>query len=168
MGVYVIGLNAFYPNDIDNSTLILKIKGTSIKNNYSNQQRIYSNKFIGENYGKFKELNENDVFIDFLRASETNGNIIPIWPGGNMLKGMSQCYDLPDIFLNKDSIKDFASKYYCVKSDFVTNSFMEGIFNSKYTDLETILNFNKDKYEEFLKDIIKIIDDRSEELKKIL
>ncbi len=82
LGIYVIGLKACYPNKfIRTNFQIRTVKG-------SNE---YSKKVI-TNYKEFVDLNGLEELKNFIKNYLTIGNLISIWPGGNIHKGMSQCF----------------------------------------------------------------------------
>lgn len=161
-GVYVIGLNVFHKENFE-------CHGTQIKpkTHANNRQVAYSHKYIKENYRDFDKLNELPELLNFINVYSDLGNIIPIWPGGNSHRGMSQCYDIPDIYFNKKEIKDYASYFY---NEFLSdkNSFLDDVLSGEFSKFETkdFLEFDKKDYIKFLNHIVEIIKMRNEQLKK--
>lgn len=49
----------------------------------------------------FKEYNEASELKDFIQVYFSIGNVIPIWPGGNELKGKMGIFDIPEWFFKK-------------------------------------------------------------------
>lgn len=146
LGIYVIGLRAFYPN---------KFPCTNFQIRTDKGSNAYSQKYIFNNYKEFVDLNELEELKNFIRNYLTIGNLIPIWPGGNMHKGMSQCFDLPEIyFIKHKKITDALVQVY-------RNAYMENIIeNKKQIELPKILKINKKEYTEFLKHIVVTIKNR--------
>lgn len=71
LGIYVLGLLAYYPNDF----YLSKKKYTVQKYNV---KRVYSLRYITNNYVQFGELNNNENLIEFVELYFSEGNIIPI------------------------------------------------------------------------------------------
>ncbi|WP_350343974.1 hypothetical protein PRVXT_000339 [Proteinivorax tanatarense] len=162
-GVYTLGINVYYKDKVECCGLTIRPKKRT--NDY---QRVYSAKFIKENYSDFSELNNLGKLEDFIKVYNEIGNIIPIWPGGNMHKGMSQCYDIPDIYFNKSTIKRYSLHFF--NSFKYKNSFLEEVLQGKYSKIETkgYLNFDKEEYKSFLVHIIKVIRYRTDCIEKWL
>lgn len=163
MGVYVIGLNVFYKKNFECSGLIIR----PIPRN-NNRQRAYSYEFIKNHYCEYHKLNELDEMKEFIKVYQTIGNIIPIWPGGNVHRGQSQCYDIPDIYFNKEKIKQYSDSFFY--TFFKDNNFLDEIKKGKYskTKVEDFLEFKEDEYKDFLKHIVNIIQNRNKLINKYL
>jgi hypothetical protein len=154
LGIYTIGLLAFYPCRFECKGLIIqpKIEGT--------RQRTYSYNYIKDNYKDYEMLNDLKEMGDFIKVSQKMGNLIPIWPGGNAHKGQSHCYDIPDIYFSKEKIKDYADNFY---NTFYNNShFLNDVLNGLYSKkrVEDFLEFDESHYKDFLIHIIDVINRR--------
>lgn len=128
------------------------------------RQRLYSDKFLSENYPKFSDINNLPEIQEFLEHYYDIGNIIPTWPGANVNRGVAHCYDIPNIYYKRHAkfIKLIYDKIY-------NNVFIEGIVeNDKYDTVEKLLKLQKNQYAEFLKYIVNIIKNRNRRLQNIL
>ncbi|MFK4344362.1 MULTISPECIES: hypothetical protein [unclassified Paenibacillus] len=163
-GVYVIGLNIFYEDEF-----VCCGKQIKPKKHANNRQIVYSHKYIKENYHEFDKLNKLPELLKFIDVYSDLGNIIPIWPGGNSHRGMSQCYDIPDIYFNKKEIKEYASYFY---NNFLSdkNFFLDDVLSGEFSKFEIgdYLRFSKEDYIKFLNHIVRIIKMRSEQLKQYI
>lgn len=154
LGIYVIGLRAFYPNNFPRTNFQIRTDTGS---------NAYSKIYIFNNYKEFVDLNELEELKNFIKNYLSIGNLIPIWPGGNMHKGMSQCFDIPEIyFIKHKKITDALIQIY-------KNSYMENIVeNKKQIELTKILKMNKEEYKEFLEYIVDTIQNRNNEIMDVL
>lgn len=156
LGIYVIGLRVFYPDIFERTSYLVKAPdGTN----------VYSNHYVfgTDNCLEYHELNNLSRLKDFIEIYDTIGNIIPIWPGGNIDRGRSYCFDIPDIYFKKNEkmSKALISVY--------QYSFMENIVeNPKEWNTDQLLEMTIDDYISFLTHIIEIINYRNHELEKIL
>lgn len=55
---------------------------------------------------EFVLLNNSPELLDFLKLYYSIGNVIPMWPGGNEVRGKKGIYDLPELFFNMYPILD--------------------------------------------------------------
>lgn len=147
LGIYAIGLKAYYPD---------KFRCTKFQIKTEMGTNAYCNKYIFNNYKEFEALNELDELKEFIKNYLTIGNLIPIWPGGNMHRGMSQCFDLPEIYFNRhNKFTDFLVQVY-------KNAYMGNIIeNREKIKFPDILEMDKEKYKKFLKYIVATIKDRN-------
>ena len=154
-GIYAIGLKAYYPKEFEcykNNVTIMSKKG----------EKVYSNEFIRTNYDKFTKFNNSENLKEFLKNYLTIGNLIPIWPGGNVHKGKSS-YDLPEIYFN------LHIKMSQALIEVYKHSYMEDIIeNKKRLNLHEMLNYDIPQYEEFLSYVVSTINNRNVKIKKIL
>ena len=155
-GVYTIGAYCFYPQDFK------RTEGGLISAKGSDYRKTYSGKYIKENYGKYKDLNECTELKEFLKRYKSIGNVIPIWPGGNSNRGQSYCYDLPDVYFcrNRVWLEKLSEVYLGVNLDILSAKYKKMNVGELIDDL-----VKPGKYQEYLKYIVGIIDDRE---KKIL
>lgn len=154
LGIYVIGLGVYYPN---------RFRCTDFQIRTEKSSNAYSNDYIFNNYKEFVALNELEGLKDFIKNYLTIGNLIPIWPGGNRHRGMSNCFDLPEIYFTKyKKITEALVQVY-------QNAYMENIIeNKKQIELLKILKMNKEEYKEFLKYIVGTIKYRNNKIMDVL
>lgn len=166
LGIFALGVYIFekdkeikYSIGKDN---IIRIAGT--------KKRLYSRKYIKDNFSNFLELVNVKEVNDFAKVYNSIGNIVSIWPGGNEFKGKSRCYDIPEIFfynhgemekvyiqsLLKKKVKDVALTRFITKSQLYVNN------------IETVFKYNKKKYTEFIQHIVKEINMRTDEINKLI
>ena len=109
-------------------------------------------------------LNENDELQRFISNYSSVGNVIPIWPGGNELKGKSGVFDIPELFFAK------YREWYNVLLDLTGNFAYLDKFNQdfncnfeKYESLDKFLNSisSIEEYTKYLKHVNEIIDTRT-------
>lgn len=73
----------------------------------NNRQQAYNYEFILAHYNQLnKDLNKLKEMKEFIEVYQTIGNIIPMWPEGNVHRGQNQCYDIQDIYFNKETTKN--------------------------------------------------------------
>ena len=173
LGVFLVGLKVYCgSNECANLKEILA-KEVQI----SQRQVEYSWKFIRtfvEHYSEKDKNNRIKIAIDelknlkemkeFIKVYSSIGNVCPIWPGGNINKGTSnRCYDIPDIYFNKEEIRSYSKHFF---NTFCTNSFMEKILDGDYCTLthNSILNFDREDYKNFLIYIHDTICERKEKI----
>lgn len=94
LGIYVLGLLAYYPDEY-----YLSNTKYTVKNDNTNY--VYKTDYIKNSYLKYSELNEDPFLKMFIGKYFTIGNVIPIWPGGNSDRGTTSIYDIPEIYLKK-------------------------------------------------------------------
>ena len=154
LGVYVLGLIAFYPDQF-------RIAKYRITQNESGNY-AYSKLFLSTHYGEYSELNDLPELKEFLSMYFDIGNVIPIWKGGNSDKGMhGNCFDNPDIYFksNINQFKELVRKF--------PTAYMEDLIISPYEDTPSLLKqmySSKDEYLTFLRHIIGVISKRTEQL----
>ena len=125
----------------------------------------YSEDFILSCVDKCRELNNYQGLQQFIDVCETVGNVIPVWPGGNVYRGQFCCYDCPDIYFNNEKIRDHALAFYNKYS----NSYMcgddaiiAGIY--KNMSVKSLINMDKDEYENYIEHAINVIKWRTEKI----
>ena len=147
-GIYIIGAYVFDRDKFERTPDgMIKAKGKT-------SRETYNRKFVRENYEKFKELNNNENLKDFLKCYTSVGNVIPIWPGGNSHRGLSGCYDLPDIYFHKNErwLKCLNEVYSEVNLDCLSEDYKKDRVSDLIDDLEDVK-----KYEAYLKYIVDVI-----------
>lgn len=97
LGIYTLGVYIFAKDKKSRYSIgddkIIRIAGT--------KRWLYSRKYIKGHLNEFSELTNTKEIMDFAEVYNSEGNVIPIWPGGNEFKGKAGCYDIPDIFFSK-------------------------------------------------------------------
>ena len=160
-GIYAIGVFIYYRQlfgDKVRTDIIVKDE-TGVS-----RQRLYSDKFLSENYPKFSDVNNLPEIQEFLEHYYDIGNIIPTWPGANVNRGMAHCYDIPNIYYKRHA--KFTKLIY---DKIYSNVFIEEIVeNDKYDTVEKLLKLQSNQYAEFLKYIVNIIENRNLRLQNIL
>ena len=80
-GVYAIGVFIYYRQlFVDNVKTDIMVKDEK----GATRQRLYSDKFLSENYPQFSDVNDLPEIKGFLKHYYDIGNIIPTWPGANV------------------------------------------------------------------------------------
>lgn len=110
------------------------------------------------------KLNKNKALNNFIKCYFSVGNVIPIWPGGNELKGKSGVFDIPELFFAK------YREWYNVLLDLTGNFAYLDKFNQdfncnfeKYESLDKFLNSisSIEEYTKYLEHVNEIIDTRT-------
>lgn len=91
---------------------------TTFVKHYSEKDKDNKIKIAVDELKNLKEMKE------FINVYSSIGNVYPIWPGGNEHKGTGTngCYDIPDIYFNKEDIRNYSKHFF---NAFCTNNFME-------------------------------------------
>jgi len=155
LGVYVLGLRVMYPEKFS-------VTKHQIRTNVGKYSiNAYSNKYVRENYQRFEKLNSLKQLKKFLECYMSVGNLIPIWPGGNVHKGtVANCFDLPEVYFNKDKNR----KMTAALINTYENAFLDEVINTKNTSLDYYLNMSKEEYLSFLNDIVRVIKSREKKI----
>ena len=158
--MYLLGIKAKYPE-------LVEVCGHTIRpqNRKSPRELACSEDFILSCVDKCRELNNYQGLQQFIDVCETVGNVIPVWPGGNVYRGQFCCYDCPDIYFNNEKIRDHAVAFYYKYS----NSYMcgddaiiAGIYNNM--SVKNLINMDKDEYENYIEHAINVIKWRTEKI----
>ena len=160
-GVYAIGVFIHYRQlFVENVRTDIIVKDeTGVT-----RQHLYSDKFLSENYTQFSDVNNLPEIKEFLEHYYDIGNIIPIWPGANVNRGMAHCYDIPNIYYKRHA--KFTELIY---DKIYSNAFIDEIIeNDEYDTVEKLLKLDPNQYVKFLKYIVKIIKKRNRQLQNIL
>ena len=160
-GIYAIGVFIYYRQlFVDNVRTGIIVKDEK----RATRQRLYSDKFLSENYTQFSDVNDLSEIKEFLEHYYDIGNIIPTWPGANVNRGMAHCYDIPNVYYKRHAkfTELVYGKIYC-------NAFIEEILeNDKYDTVEKLLKMQPNQYVEFLEYIVSVITNRNKQLQDIL
>lgn len=128
------------------------------------RQRLYSDKFLSENYPQFSDVNDLPEIKGFLEHYYDIGNIIPTWPGANINRGMAHCYDIPNVYYKRHA--KFTKLVY---GSIYRSVFIEEILeNDKYDTVEKLLKLKPEQYVKFLEYIVDVIINRNKQLQDIL
>ena len=160
-GIYAMGVFIYYRQlFVDNARTDIIVKDEP----GVTRQRLYSDKFLSENYPQFSDVNNLPEIKEFLEHYYDIGNIIPTWPGANVNRGMAHCYDIPNIYYKRHA--KFTELIY---DKIYSNVFIEEILeNDKYDTVEKFLKLQPNQYVEFLKYIVDVIKNRNLHLQSIL
>ncbi|CAI3367934.1 hypothetical protein [Enterococcus cecorum] len=109
-------------------------------------------------------LNKNDELQRFISNYSSVGNVIPIWPGGNELKGKSGVFDIPELFFAK--YREWYNVLLDLTGDFAYLDKFNQDFNcnfEKYESLDKFLNSISSikEYTKYLEHVNEIIDTRT-------
>ena len=142
-GVYAIGVFIYYRQLFgDNVKTDIKVKDEK----GATRQRLYSDKFLSENYPQFSDVND------------------PTWPGANINRGMAHCYDIPNVYYKRHA--KFTKLVY---GSIYRSVFIEEILeNDKYDTVEKLLKLKPEQYVKFLEYIVDVIINRNKQLQDIL
>lgn len=169
--IYAIGIWVFNKNKPSLFKCYCNKIMVSIDNGISYKQNLLSQKFLLELQNsnstniEVKEINE--CIKPFINVYFSVGNLIPIWPGGNIYKGNQNngCMDIPELFFAKFPI------WYnlLLKLDQShLNTFNEYMIQNKsrFLSLSTFLDSvdNIEKYNEFIAHIVYIITTREKNI----
>ena len=164
IGIYQIGLHIYYPEEYIRTGYTIKHKCSTTKSVFFGKDHL--NEIINKEkrYKSFKELNSIIINSDYLKVYDSIGNVIPIWPGGNVDKGKySYCFDIPDIYFSKypkwvNALKMIYNDVYV--DDIVNN-------NKFYVNTIKFLEMmNRTNYKEFLNHVVSVIMNREKILKR--
>lgn len=160
LGVYTLGVWAFYQNDENYG---FNKRGIEIKNKEGHN--VYSSIFLSESFSKHSDLNNLKPLTDYIKHYSSIGNVCPTWPGGNEHRGKSKCYDIPDVYFKRHELwyKELANQN--------CNAFLTGVVNSKYAlEIKDFLGLvdTPRKYIEFLNHVNNVIAEREKLISRFL
>lgn len=115
------------------------------------------------------KLNKNKALNNFIKYYFDVGNVIPIWPGGNELKGKSGVFDIPELFFAK--YREWYNVLLDLTGDFAYLDKFNQDFNcnfEKYESLDKFLNSISSikEYTKYLEHVNEIIDTRTKLINK--
>lgn len=114
LGIYVIGIFAYYPEKYIRTDYMIK----NIK-----RENMYSLDKLTGIYHECIELNENTILKAFIKKYFSIGNIMPTWPGANCDRGKSYVYDIPDIYYKQNEL------WTKILTNIYKNSFLDDVLN---------------------------------------
>lgn len=91
IGIYQIGIYVFHPNKCRRTDYTIK----------NENGKYFKTQYLKDKFKRYEELNKTIEESRFIQYIDSIGNVIPIWPGGNIDKGRSYCFDIPDIYFKK-------------------------------------------------------------------
>ena len=170
LGIYAIGVWVFNKN-IDGLFKIEKnkIKTLEEENSKWHKQILCSKKFLlrlqNEKVNNIMVDNLNKCLEGFVGNYFNVGNLIPMWPGGNNLKGNQNngFLDIPELFFRKYS-------YWYEKLNEHPQAWLtemnEQVNNTRFDSLESFLGSidSEEKYVDYIKNAIGIIKYRTEKI----
>lgn len=178
ISLYAIGIYIFNRQkradlfSVNNRILFINDKPNGKKYRQVLASQMFINNLINSNQHTLLDLNElNTVFNKFVNVYFKSGNVIPMWPGGNMMKGNQNLgyYDITSIFFHR-----FPKYYDMLKNSIIPTFFddysKEYIMEQRFEDLNSLLNSmptTKD-YENYLKECITIINKRTDAINEYL
>ena len=155
IGIYQIGIYVFYPDKCVK-------KDYTIKNEIG---EFFGLDYLAKEFIKYEKLNKEIIDSKFIQYIDSVGNIIPIWPGGNIDKGTrSYCFDIPEIYFKKNE------KWFLKLKELYPNSCLSGIIDSEFSknDAKDFLNnMNESTYPKFLNHVVEIITKREKYLNSL-
>lgn len=164
LGIYTLGVYIFAKDKKSRYSIgedkIIRIAGT--------KRWLYSRKYIKEHLNEFSELTNTKEIMDFAEVYNSEGNIIPIWPGGNEFKGKAGCYDIPDIFFSKYGNMEEIYIQHILHKNIEDVALTRFITKSPYVDaIEDIFDYDVNKYKEFVGHIVNEIKTRTKEIENL-
>ena len=154
IGIYTIGIYVFYPEKCKKTDYMIK----------RNDKGYFSIKYLSENFESFPALNKAIEDSGFISVYDSVGNVIPIWPGGNIDRGkMAYCFDIPEIyFCNKHP------RWFQILCDTYPEANLQLINNKDFNkDTKSFLDsMNEESYKKYLEHIVSVINRRTEVLQK--
>lgn len=161
IGIYQIGIYVIYPESCrrTNYNIYPKFGGKYYDFAYLTEKISGTPRYM-----KYAELNKIIEDSGLIEVIDSIGNVIPIWPGGNIDKGArNYCFDIPDIYFGY-----LYPEWFDVLCQMYPNAFLNSICMEKYSvDTKSFLDgMTKNNYIEFLNHAVKVITGRSNLLKK--
>lgn len=176
LGIYAIGIWVY---NKDKTNVFIREKNkirVSLKNNRESRQILASKKFLlslqGNNDIPIEVKSLNEVISPFVKNYFKVGNLIPIWPGGNVLKGNQNkgFMDIPELFFTKfyDWYEILKKLQYAFLTEF--DNKLKEYDKSTMENLKCFLDgFGSiENYNSYINNINSIIDDRTKEIEKEL
>lgn len=190
LGIYALGVWVYNKDKINKKQVIKnRVEGCSSRQDFYSIRFQLAIQDIGENDEIFNDvvegrvsaiksleinvdtLNKNDELQRFISNYFSVGNVIPIWPGGNGLKGKSGVFDIPELFFAK--YREWYYMLLALTGNFAYLDKFNQDFNcnfEKYESLDKFLNSisSIEEYTKYLKHVNEIIDTRTDLINKNL
>lgn len=154
LGIYLIGVYTFYKENLYTTDYCIMRS--------DKKTTAYSFNYLESNRRHFTKLNELEEMKEFLNELSSIGNIIPVFPGSNVNRGVSYCFDLPEIYFMKypRMARALDNEYNNGALKYVINN-----ENSKrYSKLNDLFSMTQTEYKEFLRCIVDTIKARNSEI----
>lgn len=155
IGIYQIGIYVYYPDKC-------------IKTDYTIKNKLggyFSVDYLAKEFKRYEKLNKAIIDSKFIQYIDSVGNVIPIWPGGNIDKGTrSYCFDIPEIYFKK------YEKWFLAMKQLYPNSFLNGIIDSEFSTnnaKEFLKKMNECTYLKFLNHVVEVITEREKHLNSL-
>lgn len=179
LGIYALGVWVYNQDKIDKNQVIKnRVKGCSSRQDFYSRrfqlaiQKVKNVKGMDDqrvdeivNIGiDVSDLNKNQALKKFINNYFSVGNVIPIWPGGNELKGKSGVFDIPELFFAK--YREWYYMLLALTGNFAYLDKFNQDFNcnfEKYESLDKFLNSisSIEEYNKYLEHVNEIIDTRT-------
>ena len=160
IGLYQIGIYVYYPKACKRTNYTIKSSDGKTFMGLQYLTEIIDGKPRFEQFDKLNKVIEKSHLLDVIHSS---GNVIPIWPGGNIDKGTrAGCFDLPDIYFGykyRDWFELLCMKYPLAHLECLNDDYA---FDTK----EFLDRMNKRTYKEFLDHAVAIINLRKDLLEE--
>jgi len=169
LGLYAIGVWVFNKH-IDGLFKIEKNKIKTLRENKKGYHQILcSKRFLlslqSEKINNIDVVQLNECLKEFSNKYFDVGNLIPMWPGGNCLKGNQNkgFMDIPEIFFRK-------YLYWYGKLADHSQSWLSGmnerVKDTRFDSLKDFLSSidSPEKYINYINDLVNIIEDRTEQI----
>lgn len=155
--IYQIGIYVFYPELCNRTNYSIKRReGGFFKTDY-----LLAEEGGKPRYMEYEKLNTAIEKTSFIEKYTLPGNVMPIWPGGNVDKGeKSYCFDIPDLYFYKN--RRWA---YALQTVYIDSFLDEVIYSSYAMNTKKFLDYmNEDTYMDFLNHICKVIETRNKKM----
>lgn len=169
LGIYAIGIWVFNKNLVD----VFKIEKNKIRVNVGNDKKdnqiLCSKKFLlqlqEEKIADIEVSELNDCIKEFAEEYFSVGNLIPMWPGGNKVKGNQNkgFMDIPEVFFCRyyewyQILAKRENAYLKEMTKYINDN------KKRFVSLEDFLKWldTKEKYKEYIKHVVNVIKSRTE------
>lgn len=166
LGIFTLGVYVFEKNKNSQCKYsigkdnIIRIAGTRIW--------LYSRNYIKDHFNEFSNLAATKEIQDFAKVYNSEGNIIPIWPGGNEFKGKARCYDIPDIFFFKYGNMEKMYVQHILHKKIEDVALSRFMTSSPYVKtIDDIFKYNIEEYLKFVRHIVNEIEMREKEIESL-
>lgn len=164
LGIYSIGLWVYYPDHFERTDYMIRPINRKRMNKVSIRYLCEKAENGKERYLNYEKLNNVDELISFIKIYNCAGNVIPVWPGANVNRGMGYCFDIPDIYFRRDDIIEWTR----ILRNMNDKIYLDEVMKSKYSsDTQKFLdriNGSEKEYKDFLKHCISVISNRNKKL----
>lgn len=166
LGIYTIGLWIYYPKEFERTPYTIRPIARKKSNKVSFDYLCPNDKSEGEKYKyiKYVELNNLEELKSFIKVYTCAGNVIPVWPGANIHRGMGYCFDIPDIYFRNPDVIEWTKTLMTINEKAYLDEIMESNYPSYTEKFLDRMSKNKKEYKGFLKHCISIINNRNTKL----